>query len=119
MSAVDTRPVPCNILRWPKIKDLITQQKFIYVALYFNGDSTACGCYLLGVVSLAADLSMTPSSLDDALLEFKRRGLIEYDKDTGELFVVDWPRWHNYKTPAALGALRTSVEKIQSRKLGG
>jgi hypothetical protein len=60
---------------------------------------------------------MTASSLDDALLEFKRRGLIDQDKETGEIFVVDWPRWHRYGTPAARGALRTSIEKIQSRRL--
>jgi hypothetical protein len=63
-------------------------------------------------------MSMTAPSLDDALNEFKRRGLIELDKETGEIFVSDWPRWHHYKTPAALGALQASVDKIQSRRLG-
>jgi hypothetical protein len=118
MSGVDTRPVPVNILRWPKTRDLITQHKFIYVSLYFTGDTKSCGCYLLGIESLAADLSMTASSLDDALSEFKRRGLIEFDNETGEIYVVDWPRWHNYKTPAAVGALKASLDKIQSKKLG-
>lgn len=115
--SVETRPVPVNILRWPKTRDLITQHKFIYVTLYCNADATSCGCYLVGIESLAADMSMTASSLEDALNEFKRRGLIEYDRETGEVFVLDWPRWHNYKTLPALGALQSSIEKIQSRKL--
>ncbi|CAJ0698503.1 hypothetical protein R11007_02811 [Ralstonia holmesii] len=117
MSGVETRPVPVNILSWPRTRDLITQHKAIYVSLYYNPDTTACGCYLLGVNRLAADLSMTPDSLDDALDEFARRGLILRDKKTGEIFVSDWPRWHRFGTSAARGALWTSISKIQSRDL--
>lgn len=117
MSGVDTRPVPVNILAWPKVRDLITQQKFIYVSLYFNPDTTACGCYLLSVDRLAADLSMTAASLDDAIEEFGRRQLVLRDKATGEIFVKDWFRWHRYATPAAKGALWSSIEKIQSPQL--
>lgn len=117
MSGVDTRPVPVNILSWPRTRDLITQHKCIYVALYYNPDASACGCYLLGVNRLAADLSMTPDSLDDALDEFARRDLILRDKKTGEIYVTDWPRWHRFTTPAACGALWTSISKIQSRDL--
>jgi hypothetical protein len=117
MSGVDTRPVPVNIMAWPRVRDMITQQKFIYVSLYFNPDTTACGCYLLGVDRLAADLSMTAASLDDALDEFSRRGLIQRDKSTGEVFVVDWPRWHRFDSVPARGALWSSIAKIQSRDL--
>lgn len=103
--SVDTRPVPCNILAWPRIRDLITQNKFIYCYLYFCPDANACGCYLFSVERGAADLSMTPNSLSDALDEFARRNLIFRDKDTGEIWIVDWPRWHLYNTPQALSLI--------------
>jgi hypothetical protein len=117
VSGVDTRPVPVNILAWPRVRDLISQQKFIYTYMYYTPDATACGCYLLSLDRCAADLSMTAASLDHALDEFIRRGLILRDKSTGEIFVVDWPRWHNFSTPAARGALWTSINRIQSREL--
>ncbi|ASU38152.1 hypothetical protein hmeg3_07455 [Herbaspirillum sp. meg3] len=60
---------------------------------------------------------MTANTLRDAIDEFRRRGLLDLDKDTGEVYVIDWPRWHLFKTPAALGALRSSVNRIQSKKL--
>jgi hypothetical protein len=60
---------------------------------------------------------MTANSLVDALEEFERRNLIMWDRSTSEIFVVDWPRWHRFNSPAALGALRASVGKIQSKKL--
>jgi hypothetical protein len=104
-------------MAWPRTRDLITQQKFIYAYLYFCPDATACGCYLISVDRSAADLSMTAASLDDALDEFARRGLILRDKTTGEIYVVDWPRWHVFSSPPARGALWDSISKIQSRSL--
>jgi hypothetical protein len=117
VSGVDTRPVPVNIMAWPRVRDLISQQKFIYTYMYYSPDATACGCYLLSLDRCAADLSMTAASLDDALDEFCRRGLVVRDKSTGEIFVVDWPRWHTFATPAGRGALWTSINRIQSREL--
>lgn len=115
--SVETRPVPVHIMRWPKIRDLVSQQKSIYAFLYFNSDTSACGCYLLGIDSSAADLGITGSIVEDALHEFVRRGLVERDTETGEILVVDWPRWHRFETTAARGALWASIHKIQSRKL--
>ncbi|WP_157644620.1 hypothetical protein [Burkholderia ubonensis] len=60
---------------------------------------------------------MTANSLDDALDEFVRRALIARDKVTGEIFVLDWPRWHRFATPAARGALWASITRIQSSAL--
>ena len=117
MSGVDTRPVPVNIMAWPRVRDLITQQKFIYCYLYFNPDVMTCGCYLLSLDRCAADLGMTAASLDDALDEFSRRNLVLRDKSTGEIFVVDWPRWHNFSTLPARGALWSSIGRVQSRDL--
>jgi hypothetical protein len=117
VSGVDTRPVPVNIMAWPRVRDLISQQKFIYTYMYYSPDATACGCYLFSLDRCAADMSMTAASLDDALDEFSRRGLVLRDKSTGEIFVVDWPRWHRFSTPAAWGALWTSIGRIQSREL--
>ena len=96
---------------------MIMQQKFIYAEMYLNPNASSCGCYLYGTESTAARLGMTSNSLEDAIAEFERRRLIEYDKATGEIYVIDWPRWHLYKTPAAKGALKAAIEKIQSQKL--
>ncbi len=115
--SVETRPVPCNIMAWPRVRDMITQQKAIYVYLWHCPDSSAGGCFLFSIDRSAADLSMSPNSLDDALDEFVRRKLIVRDKETGELYIVDWPRFHRFSTPAARGALWASIGKIQSINL--
>ena len=117
MGAVNTRPVPTNLFRWPRTRDLISQQKGIFAYLWFHPDQTACGCYLIGVDSTAADLSMTSSSLGDALREFQRRKLIDYDEETGEILIPDWFRWYFPNSPAARGAVEAAIKRILSTDL--
>ena len=117
MSTVDTRAVTCNFLSWPKIVNLLPDQKFIGTYLFFCPDANACGCFFLSRPRAAADLSLTVDALEEALHEFERRKLVVLDRETGELFVLDWPRWHNFRTPASRGALWASIDRIQSAHL--
>ncbi|UKV76644.1 hypothetical protein FOC29_20140 [Burkholderia vietnamiensis] len=117
MSAVDTRGVPCNFLSWPSIVNLLPDQKFIGTYLFFCPDANACGCFFFSRPRAAADLSLSVDALDEALREFERRKLVLLDRETGEIFVLDWPRWRNFKTPAARGALWASIDRIKSPRL--
>lgn len=117
MSSVDTRPVPTNLLRWPKTRDLIMQHKGILLYLWAHPEQTACGCYLMPTDATAADLSMTSPSLADAISEFQRRQLIDCDNETGEILLPDWFRWYFPKTPAARGAVDAAIKRILSTGL--
>lgn len=99
-TGVDTRPVPVSLLRWPRTRDLVTQYKGILMYLWAHPEQTACGCYLFPLDATAADLSMSSSSLADALAEFNRRKLIDLDHATGEIMLPDWFRWYKPRTPA-------------------
>lgn len=114
---VDTRPVPPSLLRWPRTRDLITQQKFIFMYLWPHPDQTAAGCYLLPLDATAADLSMTSASIADAMAELVRRGLVESDAETGEIALPDWFRFYHPRSPAARGAVESAINKINSKKL--
>lgn len=116
MSAVDTRAVPCNFLSWPTVANLLPDQKFIGMYLFCSPDANACGCYFL-FRPRAADLSLPVAVLEEALREFERRKLVARDQETGEIFVLSWPRWMTFKTPAARGALWPSIDRIKSPKL--
>ncbi|MFQ1064286.1 hypothetical protein [Bordetella trematum] len=103
MSAVDTRAVPCNLLAWPAISNLLPDQKLIGAYLFFSPDASACGCYFLPRPRAAADLSLPIAVLEEALREFERRKLVALDSETGEVFVLSWPRWLNFRTPQREG----------------
>lgn len=85
--------------------------------LFCSPDASACGCYFLSRLRAAADLSLPVPALDEALREFERRKLVALDHETGEIFVLSWPRWMNFKTPQARGALWSSIDRVKSQKL--
>ncbi|WP_141218293.1 hypothetical protein [Bordetella genomosp. 5] len=56
-------------------------------------------------------------ALEEALREFARRKLVALDHDTGEIFVLDWPRWLRFETVRSRGALWSSIDRIKNQKL--
>jgi len=119
----EIRILPTNFFSWPRVRDLITQQKFICSYLWVNRYTDACGCYLFPISIAAAEMSMSEDSLPDALDEFEQRGLIEFDEETGEILIVDWFRWHRLNARSrplvkrGIGKIMSSVLKIRAKEL--
>lgn len=113
----EIRILPTNFFAWPRVRDLITQQKFICSYLWVNRFADGCGCYLLPISAAAAEMSMSESSLPDALREFERRELIEQDPETGEILILDWFRWHRLNGRSR-PIVERGIERIISARLG-
>ena len=113
----DSRPVPSNLLSWPGIAKLLPDQKLIATYLWFNRFTKACGCYEFPRQMATVELSISDAALDDALLDFQRRDIIDLDETTGELYVMAWPRFHKFKNVVQQVMYWTSVGQIQSDRL--
>jgi hypothetical protein len=112
----DARLVPSNLLAWPRVRSLLPDQKLILQTCWATAPSAA-GCWLVDVASFAAHLSLAEAALVAALEDFKRRELIDADPDTGEIFLVDWYRFHTFKTAPRRDLLKNELRKIQSQEL--
>jgi hypothetical protein len=113
----ESRPLPCNFWSWPRIVDLLLDQKAIAAYLFTNRFTTACGCYELPRRLVAGELGLTPAVLEEALRQFCYLELVAVDEASGELFVLDWFRFHKFSTGAQLVNFWRSKDKIQSTKL--
>jgi hypothetical protein len=111
----DSRIVPCNILKWPNIAELLPDQKLIWVHLWFSSEGNSAGCYLYSIGSAAGELSLSVASLKEALRRFQKDGLIDIDKSTGEVMIVDWFRWHSFKGYRQ-NILDGDIQKIRSER---
>jgi hypothetical protein len=115
--ACDARAVPCNIFSWPAIASLLPEQKLIFSYLWFSRFSNTCGCFQISTAPAAAELSLHPSALEDALAEFQRRGLVERDEQTGEIFVTAWFRFNKFPPGPRQRVLISEFSKIESPRL--
>ncbi len=110
----DARHVPCNLLTWPKLANLLPDQKLIYAYLWFNRFARSSGCYPFPVALAATELSFSPPSLLEALREFVRRELVQMDESTGEIFVLDWFRFNTFPPGPRQRVLAADLQRIES-----
>lgn len=112
----ESRLVPCNLLAWPAIRDLLPDQKLLVYHMWATCPSAA-GCFLLDFAGFQGALSITANAIEDAVLEFERRGLIAYDKATGEVFILAWFRWHKFDTGPRRRLFEDALKKVESPRL--
>ncbi len=112
----ESRPVPTNLMSWPRVADLLPDQKLIVYHLWASRHTTPSGCYLLPLASFAVEISLGVAALQEALRQFVKLGLVDYDPDTGEIFVTDWYRFHK-SAGRGRRIIVASIAKIQSARL--
>lgn len=112
----ESRLVPCNLMAWPRVRDLLPDQKLLVYHLWATCQQ-ASGCQLLDLASFQGALSITSPAIQQALDEFQRRGLIDQDLQTGEVFILDWYRFHKFDSPARRRVAEDSIRRIQSPRL--
>ena len=112
----DSRLVPSNLLAWPRVQDLLPDQKLLVYHLWATSPSAA-GCWLADLAGIAAALSFTKPALIEALADFSRRGLIDLDTATGEILITDWFRWHKFDSGPRRRLLEDALKRIVSSRL--
>ena len=65
----------------------------------------------------ASSLGLSPDALDGGVDTLGAANLIERDKETGEIFILDWFRFHHFKTEKSKKMLDGAIGKIASDRL--
>lgn len=112
----ESRLVPCNLMAWPRIRDLLPDQKLIVYHLWATCHE-ASGCQLLDLGGFQGALNITMPAIQEAVSEFQRRGLVDLDDATGEVAILDWFRFHKFASPGRRRLLEDSIRRIQSPRL--
>lgn len=114
--AAETRSIPTNIDAWPTIAHLLPDQKWIYVLLWLKC-TNEIGVWLLELAAFAASASVSLPALESALNDFEERGLIKRDRETGEILITAWFRWHKFVSPPRQRLLIEGLRRITSPPL--
>lgn len=90
--------VPTTLLDWPKVIDLLPEQKLLLFSLwagrYTNG---------IGIVSnpplaaMAASVGLSRASLETGLANLHDARCIIWDREADEICIIDWFRFHKFK----------------------
>ena len=112
----DSRLVPRNLMSGSKVWNFLPDQKLIIYHLWATASNDA-GCFEPDLAGWSGHLSLTVDSLKSALADFEKRGIISCDYETGEVFILDWFRFHKFENGVRKNMLASAINKIQSQKL--
>lgn len=110
----DRSIVPTNLLNWPRCRGLLPEQKLILIYLWASPEISCAGAGLIALAPAAATLGFSAAALETGLENLRDAGLLSLDKETGEVFIKDWFRFHTFKNEKALQILDSAIKKIES-----
>lgn len=113
----DRTIVPTNLLDWPRVCNLLPELKFILQTLWAFKDLSCAGAGFVAIAPFGATLSLKPESVWTGLKNLAGEKLILLDEETSEIFILDWFRFHTFKTPVSKKMLDLALSKIQSTKI--
>ncbi|MDP1871715.1 MAG: hypothetical protein Q8K61_08810 [Gallionella sp.] len=103
--------VPTNLLDWPRVAPLLPEQKLILLWLWASPYMRTCGCGVVPSRPAAATLQLGYEAVQTGLKNLRDAGLINYDDQTEEVFILDWFRFHTFKTDKSQAILFSEIEK--------
>lgn len=109
--------IPTNLLNWPRVADRLPEEKLILLALWSAPWLSSAGCGELPLRPFAASVGLDAASAATGINNLREVGLIVIDEDTNELFVMDWFRFHKFKSSHSQNILRGEIEKVRSEAL--
>ena len=109
--------VPTNLLTSPRLARRLPEEKLICYGVWAAPWMTCAGYGELPLYPFAASLGLSPESTETGIDNLVDAGLFVIDKITGELAVLDWFRFHKFKTPNSQKILRQSIDKVRSEKI--
>lgn len=112
----DKTIVPTGIFDWPRFKTLDTVQRLVYMQLWASRDMMSIGVGLVSHAKLADGSSQAISAIPGILDFISQKGLIDYDSITGEVFIVDWFRFHVFRG-VGVKIVEKELQKIESKAI--
>lgn len=106
--------VPTNLLDWPRVAPLLPEQKLILIALWASPFINSNGCGCVPPRPFSTTLGLSHESLKTGLKNLVSDGLLLLDESTDEVFILDWFRFHSFKTPAQIRNLNYDNEKVMN-----
>lgn len=109
--------IPTNLLNWPRCENLSAEDKYILLSLWAAPFLSSAGFGELPKQSLSASLGIDSEQLAEGVNRLVKAKLLTVDKNTNELFINDWFRFHVFKTEHSRRILKSDLAKIQSKNL--
>lgn len=106
--------VPTRLLSWPRCSSLVPDLKLILLSLWSSPYLSSAGAGIYPVKEAAAALGLDSEALRGGIDALVSTGLVAHDDQTGEIFILDWFRFHRFRQGRGVTILEREISKIES-----
>ena len=100
------------------IENFTAEDKYFWLYLLTSPHNNICGVFKNSPTLIARDMGLHKDTIVNLIYRFeKTHNLIFADKDTNEIFILNWYKWNWTKSPKILSMIEKESNNIKSDKI--
>lgn len=96
------------------VDDFTPEDKYFYLYLLTNPQSTISGCYEISIKQASNDLGYNKDTIENLIKRFSEvHEVVRYNKKTKEILILNWSKYNWTKSPKIEAAIKADINKIK------
>lgn len=98
------------------VDDFTPEDKYFYLYLLTNPQSTISGCYEISIKQASNDLGYNKDTIENLIKRFSEvHEVVKYNKKTKEILILNWYKYNWTKSPKIEAAIKSDINKIKCK----
>lgn len=99
------------------VDDFTPEDKYFYLYLLTNPQSTISGCYEISIKQASNDLGYNKDTIENLIKRFSEvHEVVRYNKKTKEILILNWSKYNWTKSPKIEAAIKSDIAKIKCQE---
>ena len=99
------------------IETLTPEQRYFYLYLITNGNTTQCGIYEISIRQMCFDTGYNKETVLDLLKSFTELGKIKFSDATNEIALKNWAKYNDSTSPKVKSCVKKELKNVKDRTL--
>lgn len=99
------------------VKKLTPEQKYFYLYLMTNSNTTQCGIYEIDFGMISYETGYNTETIQKLILFFESKGKIKYSTSTEEIAIKNWNKYNDSTSPKVKACVSKELKTVKNRVL--
>jgi hypothetical protein len=99
------------------VGELTPEQKYFYLYLMTNDNTTQCGIYETSIRKMSFDTGYNQETVQKLIDFFQEHNKIRYSRETNEIALLNWVKFNDSTSPKVLACVQKELSKVKNRVL--
>jgi hypothetical protein len=95
--------------------ELTPEEKFFFLYLMTNDQTTQCGIYELPKRIIEMDTGYNRETVEKLLKRFDEYGKIKYNEENKEIFIINWAKHNWINSPKVIKCIESELKKVKTK----